>query len=49
VTGVVRAYIDTPAKVADADVALKVPDANTLAEFTQTDVAADGGPKDPFE
>jgi hypothetical protein len=49
VNGKVRAYVGTPAEVAAANIALAIPDANTFAEFAQTDIAVNGGPKDPFE
>jgi hypothetical protein len=49
VVGKVRVYDATPAEVAAANIAAGIPDLNTFAEFAQTDIAANGGPRDPFE
>jgi hypothetical protein len=49
VTGVIRFAVNEPASITGAGVAAAMPDANTLAEFSQTLESSAGGPKDKFE
>jgi hypothetical protein len=45
----IRAYPASPSVVASWGISAMVPTANKFAEFGQSDVVADGGPRDPFE